>query len=154
MNSGSEANELALRIARAATGAKDALVIDGAYHGHAGNCVEMSPYKFDGPGGGGRPDWVHIAPVPDRYRGLIRGDGDDVGVAYALELATTIGEACASGRSIAAFFAEPPMRLPAAGRDGAGRSEAARRTLGFRAVRRYAEIRPICSGAARDATRG
>lgn len=107
VNSGSEANELALRIARAATGAKDALVIDGAYHGHAGNCVEMSPYKFDGPGGGGRPDWVHVAPVPDRYRGLIRGDGDDVGAAYALELATTIGEACASGRSIAAFFAEP-----------------------------------------------
>ncbi|MCP4837017.1 MAG: aminotransferase class III-fold pyridoxal phosphate-dependent enzyme [Phycisphaera sp.] len=107
VNSGSEANELALRIARAATGAKDALVIDGAYHGHAGNCVEMSPYKFDGPGGGGRPDWVHVAPVPDRYRGLIRGDGDDVGAAYALELATTIGEACASGRSIAAFFVEP-----------------------------------------------
>ncbi len=107
VNSGSEANELALRIARAATGAKDALVIDGAYHGHAGNCVQMSPYKFDGPGGGGRPDWVHVAPVPDRYRGLIRGDGDDVGAAYALELATTVGEACASGRSIAAFFAEP-----------------------------------------------
>ena len=107
VNSGSEANELALRIARAATGSKDALVIDGAYHGHAGNCVQMSPYKFDGPGGGGRPEWVHVAPAPDRYRGMIRGDGDDVGAAYALELAATVGEACAAGRSIAAFFAEP-----------------------------------------------
>jgi 4-aminobutyrate aminotransferase-like enzyme len=107
VNSGSEANELALRIARAATGANDALVIDGAYHGHAGNCVQMSPYKFNGPGGEGRPEWVHVAPVPDRYRGTIRGDGEDVGAAYALELAATVGEACASGRSIAAFFAEP-----------------------------------------------
>ena len=107
VTSGSEANELALRIARAATGATDALVIDGAYHGHTGNCVAMSPYKFNGPGGSGCPEWVHVAPSPDRYRGLIRGDGDDVGAAYALELATTVGEACASGRSIAAFFAEP-----------------------------------------------
>ena len=107
VTSGSEANELALRIARAATGATDALVIDGAYHGHTGNCVAMSPYKFNGPGGAGRSEWVHVAPSPDRYQGLIRGDGDDVAAAYALELATTVEEACASGRSIAAFFAEP-----------------------------------------------
>ena len=113
VTSGSEANELALRIARAATGATDALVIDGAYHGHTGNCVAMSPYKFNGPGGAGRPEWVHVAPSPDRYRGLVRGDGHDhdheidIGAAYALELATTIEEACAKGRSIAAFFAEP-----------------------------------------------
>ena len=107
VNSGSEANELALRLARAATGARDVLVIDGAYHGNTGRCVDMSPYKFDGPGGSGRPDWVHVAPSPDRYRGLVRGDGDDVGAAYALELATVVGEACAAGRSIAGFFAEP-----------------------------------------------
>ncbi|MEE2972428.1 MAG: aminotransferase class III-fold pyridoxal phosphate-dependent enzyme, partial [Planctomycetota bacterium] len=107
VNSGSEANELALRLARAATGSGDVLVIDGAYHGNTGNCVAMSPYKFDGPGGSGRPEWVHVAPSPDRYRGPIRGDGDDVGPAYALELATVVGEACARGRSIGAFFAEP-----------------------------------------------
>ena len=107
VTSGSEANELALRIAQAATGSNDALVIDGAYHGHTGNCVAMSPYKFNGPGGRGRPEWVHVAPSPDRYRGPIRGDDHDLGGAYALELAAVVGEACASGRSIAAFFAEP-----------------------------------------------
>ena len=106
VTSGSEANELALRIVRAATGCNDVLVIDGAYHGHTGNCVAMSPYKFDGPGGTGRPEWVHVAPSPDRYRGLIRGDGEDVGAAYALELATVVGEACARGRSIGGFFVE------------------------------------------------
>ena len=107
VNSGSEANELALRLARAATWSRDVLVIDGAYHGNTGNCVAMSPYKFDGPGGSGRAEWVHVVPSPDRYRGPIRGDGDDVGSAYALELATVIGEASAAGRSIGAFFAEP-----------------------------------------------
>ena len=106
VNSGSEANELALRLARAATGSHDVLVIDGAYHGNTGNCVAMSPYKFDGPGGGGCPEWVHVTPVPDVYRGEIRGDDPDAGSAYALELARVIGEACASGRSIAGFFAE------------------------------------------------
>ncbi|MCH2149846.1 MAG: aminotransferase class III-fold pyridoxal phosphate-dependent enzyme, partial [Phycisphaerales bacterium] len=105
VNSGSEANELALRLARAATGANDALVIDGAYHGHTDNCIAMSPYKFNGPGGAGPSDWVHVAETPDTYRGTHRGD--DAGAAYAIEVAQLIGQACSSGRSIAAFFAEP-----------------------------------------------
>jgi 4-aminobutyrate aminotransferase-like enzyme/Ser/Thr protein kinase RdoA (MazF antagonist) len=107
VNSGSEANELALRLARAATGASDVLVVDGAYHGSTGNCVAMSPYKFDGPGGAGAPEWVHVVPMPDGYRGEIRGHDEDVGKAYALELACVVGEACARGRSIAGFFVEP-----------------------------------------------
>ena len=107
VNSGSEANELALRLARAATGAHDVLVLDGAYHGNTTNCVAMSPYKFNGPGGTGASEWVHVVPVPDGYRGEIRGAPDEIGDAYALELARVIGEACARGRSIAGFFAEP-----------------------------------------------
>ena len=50
----SEANDLALRIARAATGgATHVAVIDGAYHGHVGSLIDISPYKFDNPGGSG-----------------------------------------------------------------------------------------------------
>ena len=63
--SGSEANELALRMARTATGAHDVVVLDGAYHGHTGGMVDLSPYKFDRAGGAGRPAHVHVAPVPD-----------------------------------------------------------------------------------------
>ena len=107
VTSGSEANELALRIAQAATGATDALVIDGAYHGHTGRCVAMSPYKFNGPGGAGKPDWVHVAPSPDHYRGQVHGEGSAIGIAYADKLATTLSEAQKRGRSIAGFFAEP-----------------------------------------------
>ena len=56
VNSGSEANDLALRLARAHTGARDVLVLEHAYHGNLSSLIEISPYKFDGPGGSGRPD--------------------------------------------------------------------------------------------------
>ncbi|MBM43578.1 MAG: aminotransferase [Phycisphaerae bacterium] len=105
VNSGSEANELALRLARSATGSMDVLVLDGAYHGHTANCIAMSPYKFNGPGGSGPADWVHVLPMPDAYRGPYRGE--DAGDAYAIEVADQIGKACASERAIAGFFAEP-----------------------------------------------
>ena len=104
VNCGSEANELALRLARAATGAQDVLVVDGAYHGHTSACIDMSPYKFDGPGGSGKPEWVHVVPTPDVYRGEIRDD--DAGAGYALEVGRVIGEACRAGRSICGFFVE------------------------------------------------
>ncbi|MDO9175187.1 MAG: aminotransferase class III-fold pyridoxal phosphate-dependent enzyme, partial [Actinomycetota bacterium] len=43
-NSGSEANELALRLARAYTGQRDLIVMDGAYHGHTTTLIDISPY--------------------------------------------------------------------------------------------------------------
>ena len=51
VNSGSEANELAIRLARAHTGNHDMAVIEGAYHGHTGMLIDLSPYKFRGLGG-------------------------------------------------------------------------------------------------------
>jgi 4-aminobutyrate aminotransferase-like enzyme/Ser/Thr protein kinase RdoA (MazF antagonist) len=82
VNSGSEANELALRLARAHTGRRDVIVLENAYHGHTRTLVEISPYKFDGPGGEGRPTWVQVAPMPDGYRGPFRGPGPEAGHAY------------------------------------------------------------------------
>ena len=69
VNSGSEANELAVRLARSYTGNHDMAVIEGAYHGHTGMLIDLSPYKFRGPGGKGEPEpWVHVLPIPDSYR--------------------------------------------------------------------------------------
>jgi ethanolamine-phosphate phospho-lyase len=82
VNSGSEANELALRLARAHTGRRDVIVLENAYHGHTRTLVEISPYKFDGPGGEGRPPWVHVAPMPDGFRGPFKGRGREAGLAY------------------------------------------------------------------------
>ncbi|DBB09461.1 hypothetical protein WJX82_008347 [Trebouxia sp. C0006] len=68
--SGSEANDLALRVARAnRPGAWHVAVMEGAYHGHTTATLDLSPYKFDGPGGMGKPPHVHVLPCPDVFRG-------------------------------------------------------------------------------------
>ena len=64
VNSGSEANELAIRLARAHTKARDMIVLDHAYHGNTTTLIDLSPYKHNGPGGEGAPAWVHTVPLP------------------------------------------------------------------------------------------
>jgi 4-aminobutyrate aminotransferase-like enzyme/Ser/Thr protein kinase RdoA (MazF antagonist) len=83
VNSGSEANELALRLARAHTRRRDVVVLDAAYHGNTTTLVDISPYKFNGPGGEGAQPWVHVLPLPDTYRGKYRGDDSRAGEKYA-----------------------------------------------------------------------
>ncbi|MGH9677372.1 MAG: aminotransferase class III-fold pyridoxal phosphate-dependent enzyme, partial [Candidatus Acidiferrum sp.] len=106
VNSGSEANELALRLARAHTGREDVIVLEHAYHGHTNTLIDISPYKFDGPGGRGRKPWVHVAPIPDDYRGPYRRDDAAAGVKYAQHVAQLLEKMRAEGRSAAAFIAE------------------------------------------------
>lgn len=62
VNSGSEANELALRISRTVTGRHEVLAMEHGYHGNTGACVDISQYKFDGKGGMGKPDWLELIP--------------------------------------------------------------------------------------------
>jgi 4-aminobutyrate aminotransferase-like enzyme/Ser/Thr protein kinase RdoA (MazF antagonist) len=78
---GSEANDLALRLARAHTGSKRVIVLDHAYHGNSPSLVEISPYKCDGPGGEGLAPHAHKVAMPDPYRGDHRGT--DAGARYA-----------------------------------------------------------------------
>ena len=49
VNSGSEANDLALRLAAAHTGREDMIVLEHAYHGHLRSTIALSPYKFATP---------------------------------------------------------------------------------------------------------
>ena len=125
VNSGSEANELALRLARTHTGRKDVIVLEHAYHGHTNTLVDISPHKFDGPGGGGRKSWVHVATLPDDYRGPYRRQDSQAGNKYAAHIAEILEELKAQGRAAAAFIAEslpsvagqivfPPGYLPTA----------------------------------------
>lgn len=83
VNSGSEANDLALRLAQAHSKAKGMMVLDHAYHGHITSIIDISPYKFNGRGGAGRPDHVRVAPIPDAYKGIHRGE--ESGAKYAAE---------------------------------------------------------------------
>src|SRR6202023_1182313 len=106
VNSGSEANELALRLARTHTGREDIIVLEHAYHGNTSTLIDISPYKFDGPGGSGRKPWVHVAPIADDYRGRYRRGEADAGAKYAQHVGDIIGGARNQGREIAAFMAE------------------------------------------------
>lgn len=129
---GSEANELALRLARAYTGARDVVVVDGAYHGHTANLIELSPYKFDGRGGAGRAAHVQVAAMPDTYNGEFSrpSAGPPVGDAarfsgrqsesqsatdpaagqkYAQSVADAFARVEEASRAGAAFFCESPM---------------------------------------------
>ncbi len=104
--SGSEANELALRLARAYSGHRDFVVLDGAYHGNTSSLVEISPYKFNGPGGSGPAPHVHSVVMPDVYRGPYRADDPAPGARYAREVARAIERAESAGRHVAAFICE------------------------------------------------
>jgi 4-aminobutyrate aminotransferase-like enzyme/Ser/Thr protein kinase RdoA (MazF antagonist) len=106
LNSGSEANELALRLARTHTSREDVIVLEHAYHGHTNTLIDISPYKFDGPGGSGRKPWVHVAPIADDYRGRYRRGETDAGAKYAQHVGEIVSGAQKEGREIAAFIAE------------------------------------------------
>lgn len=102
--SGSEANELALRIARKHTGAKDVCVMDHGYHGHTIATMAMSPYKFRQQGAPAKPDWVHVTVQPDVYRGAHQGP--DAGKLYADEVAAVIDALITNDRKLAGYICE------------------------------------------------
>lgn len=103
VNSGSEANDLALLMARAYTGNYDVLALRNSYHG--GNAAGMavtshSTWKFNVPHSFG----VHHAMTPDPYRGAWGRDDADAGRKYAADVKQLIDYGT-SGQ-IAAFIAE------------------------------------------------
>ena len=106
-NSGSEANDLALRLVRQFTGNKATIVLDGAYHGNLFSLIEISPYKHNGPGGNGAPDFVYTLPIPDSFRGKYRGE--DCGEKYAQEVQSAINEIQKKGKKVSTFIAEALM---------------------------------------------
>jgi 4-aminobutyrate aminotransferase-like enzyme/Ser/Thr protein kinase RdoA (MazF antagonist)/murein DD-endopeptidase MepM/ murein hydrolase activator NlpD len=106
VSSASEANELAIRLARAYTGRRDMLVLDAAYHGNTTTLIDLSPYKHAGPGGLGAPDWVHTAPLADDHVGPYRRVDPDAGARYAADAARIIDALRTRGRELAAFIAE------------------------------------------------
>jgi alanine-glyoxylate transaminase / (R)-3-amino-2-methylpropionate-pyruvate transaminase len=103
VNSGSEANDLALLMARAYTGNYDVIALRNAYHG--GNAATMGltahrTWKFNVPHNFG----MHHAIVPDPYRGLWGRDDDDAGKNYADDVKNLLD--FATSGQVAAFIAE------------------------------------------------
>ena len=109
VNSGSEANELALRLAKAHTKQQDLIVIDGAYHGNTKNLVDISPYKHNSPGGKGAPSHVHTVRMPDPFRGDHKHSDSDAGKKYAEDVGKAIQEIEKQNKGVCAFICEPLM---------------------------------------------
>jgi ethanolamine-phosphate phospho-lyase len=111
-NSGSEANDLALRLAREYTGNYDILVLDNAYHGHLTTLVELSTYKFKKANTTMKaPEHVHVLPTADIYRGKYRdvdynNDEEKLCQLYVNEVHQVVEEAESRGRRIAIFLIE------------------------------------------------
>lgn len=104
--SGSEANELAVRLARAHTRQQHLIVMEAAYHGHTSTLIDISPYKHDGPGGSGAPAWVHKTLVPDVYRGRFRAGAASAGLQYAAHLGSIITQLQQQQHGLCGFISE------------------------------------------------
>ncbi|MFC9602742.1 aminotransferase [Streptomyces niveus] len=105
VNSGSEAVDLALRLAWAAAGRQDVVAVGEAYHGWTYASDAVSTSVADNPGAlASRPDWVHVLPAPNSYRGSHRGPDAE---RYGPLAAESIRELARSGRPPAAFICEP-----------------------------------------------
>ncbi|MDA7965509.1 aminotransferase class III-fold pyridoxal phosphate-dependent enzyme [Ruegeria sp.] len=106
VNSGTEANELALRLARAHTGAKGIVTPDHGYHGNTNAAVAISAYKFNKPGGVGQADWVELVEVADDYRGSYRRDDAERATKFANFVDPAIAALRDKGQGVAGFIAE------------------------------------------------
>ena len=101
VNSGSAASDLAIRLARNYTRRKDIVVMEHGYHGNTTTTIEISHYKFSGKGGKGPESFIHVAPIPDTYRGKYRSDDPEASIKYANAIDTYLEH------QVAAFISEP-----------------------------------------------
>ena len=106
VNSGSEANELALRLARAHTGAKGMVTPDHGYHGNTTGAIDVSAYKFNKPGGVGQADWVELVEIPDDFRGSFQRDVPDRAAKFAAQVDPAIAALQNNGHGVVGFIAE------------------------------------------------
>jgi len=106
VNSGSEAGDLAQQIARSATGEKNTIVVDQAYHGNTMAGLEASPYKYEDKGGAKAAEHIYKLTIPDTYRGKYKADDPHAGQKYAHEIEGVIKDIQSRGVGLAAFYCE------------------------------------------------
>ena len=106
VNSGSEANELALRLAQSHSGKKGIITPDEGYFGNTTGALSISAYKFKKPNGVGQADWVEIIEIPDDYRGSFKRDDPDRAVKFANLVDGAIERLNLKGIGLSAFIME------------------------------------------------
>lgn len=106
VNSGTEANDLAIRLAWAYSGGRDMLSVLEAYHGWSVAADAVSTSIADNPKAlSSRPDWVHPVTAPNIYRGEFRGV--DSAPDYVRSVEHNLAKIAEQKRQLAGFICEP-----------------------------------------------
>lgn len=106
VNSGTEANDLAIRLAWAYSGGRDLLSVLEAYHGWSVATDAISTSIADNPQAlETRPDWVHPVEAPNTFRGRLRGP--DTAEGYLRDVDAKLAELDGHGRQLAGIICEP-----------------------------------------------
>ena len=100
---GTEANELAFRIARAVTGQDGAIVTEEAYHGNSIMVSELSTEDYPA---SERPAYLEAVEAPDPYRGRYQYGETDLGAKYASSLDVAIRDMTERGHPPAMFMSD------------------------------------------------
>ena len=104
VNSGSEASDLAIRMARYHTKKESVVVVENGYHGHTQTGIDVSDYKFNNKKGIGQKDYILKLKIPDIFNGKYKADDKDAGFKYANDAKEKLNN---YKKSIAAFISEP-----------------------------------------------
>lgn len=105
-NSGAEADENAVKIAKAYTRRPNIIVFSGAFHGRTLLTMSMTSKKAYAVGMGPFPDGVYRAQFPYYYRNP-EGMPEEAAVDYYMKSITDVFEQCAPADTIAAIVVEP-----------------------------------------------
>ena len=100
VNSGSEASDLAIKIALSHSKNKKIMVIENGYHGHTQRGTDISHYKYNNKKGQGSKDYIEEVPMPNTYRSIYPKSEKKIGKRYAEDASKKIND-------IAAFISEP-----------------------------------------------
>ena len=103
VNSGSEANDLAWRIATISSGGDGGIVTEFAYHGVTHAVAALSPEEW---GAAGPPAHVATVPAPDGYRGRYRADDEGWAERYAAHVDAAAAELAGRGVRAAAMYVD------------------------------------------------
>jgi ethanolamine-phosphate phospho-lyase len=104
VNSGSEASDLAMKLAYAHTKLHKIMVMENGYHGNTRRAIDISDYKFSHKNGQGKKDYIIKVPMPDTYNGKYTNDEGSAGRKYASDAIDIMNK---SKSSVAAFISEP-----------------------------------------------
>lgn len=101
--SGTEANDLALRIARAVSGNEGVIVMEQAYHGTSNTVFQLSPEDCPA---SERPAFLETLEPPNGYRGEFAYDDPDMGARYAALVDGAAGALAERGFRPAMFISD------------------------------------------------